>query len=371
LQYTEEIIGTNKNIELLKSYNTFPVYKDLEPFKQYNFETIEEIHKTIINLLNDLNDHVIDKETQLQLFQLQQRSGLNINNFVNTFDYDVIVIKQKCLLYLSYLDFFHNIHTKHFKRFSKKMKLMNDYLDEDIKFDESMNTKDYDSINSSASTSSLDSVEYLALNNETNSSINSPITSDNKSSIKSVFKSSIKKVMNIIKPNTEHSTPKNISPHLRSENINQMLDTLTNSFDTKDETGIDPVNDNIIESILDVNNEDDCKPIDVVPDGLVVDNNCNENETINGHKLEQLLGIIDSIEPTKDGHTADDNSNNSDTINGHNSEASETLNDSIHSTQIDDKSEANEKQEDTTAAIVTPPTVEKTKRKPRSKKENK
>lgn len=369
LQYTEEIIGTNKNIELLKSYNTFPVYKDLEPFKQYNFETIEEIHKTIINLLNDLNDHVIYKETQLQSFQLQQRTGLNINNFVNTFDYDVIVIKQKCLLYLSYLDFFHNIHTKHFKRFSKKMKLMNDYLDEDIKFDESMNTKEYDSINSSASTSSLDSVEALALNHEINSPIN--INSNNKSSIKSAFKSSIKKVMNIIKPNTEHSTPKNISPHLRSENINQMLDTLTNSFDTKDETRIDPINDNIIESILDVNNEDDYKQIAVVTDGLIVNNICNENETINGDKLEQLLGIINSIEPAKDGHSADDNSNISDTINGHNSEASETLNDSIHSTQIDDKSETNEKQEDTTTAIVTPPTAEKAKRKPRSKKENK
>jgi hypothetical protein len=175
--------------------------------------------------------------------------------------------------------------------------------------------------------------------------------------------------MNIIKPNTEHLTPKNISPHLRSENINQMLDTLTNSFDTKEETQIDPINDNIIESILDVNNEDDYKQIDVVTDSVNSDNTCNNSETINGHKLEQLLGIIDSIEPAKDGHNADDNSNISDTINGHNSEASETLNDSIHSTQIDDKSEANEKQEDTTAAIVTPPTAEKAKRKPRSKKE--
>ena len=125
IQYAEEIIGTNKNIEMLKSQAIFPIYKDLEPFKQYNFETIEEIHKTIVTLLNDLNEHIIAKETQLQLFHLKQRSGLNINNFVTTFDFDVIVIKQKCLLYLSYLEFFHNIHTKHFKRFSKKMKLMN------------------------------------------------------------------------------------------------------------------------------------------------------------------------------------------------------------------------------------------------------
>jgi len=173
LQYTEEIIGTNKNIEMLKSNTLFPIYKDLEPFKQYNFETIEEIHKTIVNLLNNLNEHIITKETQLQTFQLKQLTGLNINNFVNTFDFDVIVIKQKCLLYLSYLEFFHNIHTKHFKRFSKKIKLMNDYLDEDIKFDEGIRNRENDSIKSSASTSSFDSIDSSNF-----IPINSPINSD-------------------------------------------------------------------------------------------------------------------------------------------------------------------------------------------------
>ena len=52
LQYVEETIRSNKNIELLKMKNIFPVYKDLEPFKQYEFEMIVEIHKTILILLN-------------------------------------------------------------------------------------------------------------------------------------------------------------------------------------------------------------------------------------------------------------------------------------------------------------------------------
>jgi len=238
LNYTEETIGTNKNIEMLKSQNVFPIYKDLEPFKQYNFETIEEIHKTIINLLNNLNDHILSKELQLQLFQLKQKSGLNINNFVNTFDFDVIVIKQKCLLYLSYLDFLHNIHTKHFKRFSKKMRLMNDYLDEDIKFDEGMNTVEddgmnsNDSIKSSTSTSSLDTV--ISPKNSTNNEI----IDDNKPSMKSLFKSNVKKVINSLRitkpdnsPTPSQVSDKNISPKLSSVNINEMLDTLTNSFD--------------------------------------------------------------------------------------------------------------------------------------------
>jgi hypothetical protein len=136
LHYVEETVGSNKN------RNEFPVYKDLEPFKQYDFEIIVELHKTILILLNDLNDYIAEKDNQLKTFMLKQQSGLNINNFVNTYDFDIIVIKQKQTLYFSYLDFFHNIHTKHFKRFSKKMKLMNDYLDEDIKFEEESFTEE-------------------------------------------------------------------------------------------------------------------------------------------------------------------------------------------------------------------------------------
>jgi hypothetical protein len=303
LQYTEEIIGTNKNIEMLKTQNIFPIYKDLEPFKQYNFEIIEEIHKTIVSLLNNLNEHIIAKETQLQLFQLKQRSGLNINNFVNTFDFDVIVIKQKCLLYLSYLDFFHNIHTKHFKRFSKKMKLMNDYLDEDIKFDEGMNVREDDSsIKSSASTSSLDSAE--------NNDLLSPTNSDTKRSMKSLFKSNVKKVINSLKlsksslpslpPLSEHnvaisfdeidSNIKNIN--INDTNINQMLDNLTNSFVT-DNIAI-PVD--ITENVVDGSEtiyahesdpfETKTETMSLQTCALILSQDCDIPETIYAHNLE-------------------------------------------------------------------------------------
>jgi hypothetical protein len=217
LQYTEEIIGTNKNIEMLKSNTLFPIYKDLEPFKQYNFETIEEIHKTIVNLLNNLNEHIITKETQLQTFQLKQLTGLNINNFVNTFDFDVIVIKQKCLLYLSYLEFFHNIHTKHFKRFSKKIKLMNDYLDEDIKFDEGIRNRENDSIKSSASTSSFDSIDSSNF-----IPINSPINSDE--FVGSLFKTNVNNVNNVNNENNENNVNNENNEYLHNAIIDEIVE---------------------------------------------------------------------------------------------------------------------------------------------------
>lgn len=158
LEYIEQNngISQNKTFEMIKANSKFPIYKDLEPYKQYNFDTIEEVHKTIISLLNIINDYIVLKDTELENYKMKQYSGFNINNFVNTFDYNIIMVKQKLLLFMSYLEFFHNIHTKHFKRFSKKMKLMDDYINDDIQFDDSprrKSSRDFDDTSSESSSS--------------------------------------------------------------------------------------------------------------------------------------------------------------------------------------------------------------------------
>jgi len=304
LKYTEDVIGTNKNIEMLKSNNNiFPIYKDLEPLKQYNFDTIEEIHKTIISLLNSLNEHIIFKETQLQLFQKKQKSGLNINNFVNTFDFDVVVIKQKCLLFLSYLDFFHTIHTKHFKRFSKKMKLMNDYLDEDIKFDEELQHREDESLKSFASTSSLESNEDV---------VESPINS--------LFKSNVKKVITSLKlPNNNHDS----SP-IKKQDINYMLASLSQSFDSDiNDTKLDSINThNLVNPLITI------ETIVSGSDGLNKSSFVDNSDIINGHKLIKEMTVNDTIMPGLD------NLNKSsfvDSINGHKLIKEMTVNDTLQS----------------------------------------
>jgi hypothetical protein len=160
-EYVDKTIGTNKTFEMIKSNCVFPIYKDLEPYKQYNFETIEEVHKTIILLLGGIQEHIVMKETELENYRVKQHSGLNINNFVNTFLFNVTMIKHNLGLFISYLDFFHNIHMKHFKRFSKKMKSMDDYLNEDITFDDSnprrKTSRDFDDTLSQVSSISSDS----------------------------------------------------------------------------------------------------------------------------------------------------------------------------------------------------------------------
>jgi len=336
IQYAEEIIGTNKNIEMLKSQAIFPIYKDLEPFKQYNFETIEEIHKTIVTLLNDLNEHIIAKETQLQLFHLKQRSGLNINNFVTTFDFDVIVIKQKCLLYLSYLEFFHNIHTKHFKRFSKKMKLMNDYLDEDIKFDEGMNVKEDDSsIKSSSSSSSFDYVENL-IDSPTNIFDNK---NSNPSSIKTLIKSNVKKVMNsfkISKPDITPLSEQNIA--ISFSEIDNNLNKITDSF-TSSELNEIVANNETTNAVVSEPNILPTETMIVANHDVNSDQNVEVSETINAHVSESTEPKIESMSLQTCALILSQDSNISDTIYAHNLEAIEVASETIESEEEEEKND--------------------------------
>jgi hypothetical protein len=136
VEYVKEYITDKKTLELVKTLNTFPVYKDLEPYRQYNFELIQELHEHIILLLYGISDYIQNKENELQLHQKKQEIGLNINNFVTTFNFNIIMVKEKGMLFISYLDFFHTLHTKYLQRFSMKMNLIYSQVTHDIRFED-------------------------------------------------------------------------------------------------------------------------------------------------------------------------------------------------------------------------------------------
>ena len=140
--YVNKNISDKKILDIIRVINTFPVYKDLEPYKQYNFEMIQEIHENNILLLYGINEYIVNKESELQIHQTKQANGLNINNFVTTFNYNILMIKEKGLLFISYIEFFHALHTKYLQRFSMKMNLMYTQVTHDIRFDDSPKTSD-------------------------------------------------------------------------------------------------------------------------------------------------------------------------------------------------------------------------------------
>jgi hypothetical protein len=76
-----ENFNDKKILEIIKG-NNFPIYKDLEPFNEYTFETIIEIHDNILILLNSIVGIVNNRENELSLHKSKMLIGLNIDNFI-------------------------------------------------------------------------------------------------------------------------------------------------------------------------------------------------------------------------------------------------------------------------------------------------
>ena len=180
------------------------------------------------------------------------------------------------------------------------MKLMNDYLDEDIKFDEELQNREDDSLKSSASTSSLDS----------NEDITEEEHPTDKLSMKSLFKSNVKKVINtlkITKPN--NNVEKYLSP-IKNQDINHALASLSRSFD------------------------DDINDIKLVTTAVAakMDTTVENIDSINGHKIITDMIGIESINTTNNGLDIVPDLETIDSINGHNFVKDLFINDSINTT---------------------------------------
>jgi hypothetical protein len=137
VEYISKNINDKRSIDLVK-INNYPVYKDLEPFKEYKFEIVLDIHENILNLLGVIISILNNKENELSIHKTKQNIGLNIDNFITTFNFNLSVMREKITMFIAYIEFFHKMHSKYIKRFSNKIQLMYTHINNDIKFDDSI-----------------------------------------------------------------------------------------------------------------------------------------------------------------------------------------------------------------------------------------
>jgi hypothetical protein len=135
VEYVEENIPEKKLQELIRVHNNFPIYKDLEPFKQYDFQYIQSLHEIILVILTYIHTFITNKEHDLKVYQTKNQTGLNIDSFVSTFSFNTTMMSQRAFLFINYIEFFHKSHTKYLKRFTMKLNLMLSQLNNDIKID--------------------------------------------------------------------------------------------------------------------------------------------------------------------------------------------------------------------------------------------
>lgn len=129
-----------KRLKHMIQSTTFPAYKELEPYRVYPFETVKEVHASIIALLHGIHEYIKAQEHELEAHRKRQNIGLNINNFVVTFEYNVHLVQEKARLFESYLGFFHDLHSKRLKHFSDKMNLLYTRMVTDVHFDDASTT---------------------------------------------------------------------------------------------------------------------------------------------------------------------------------------------------------------------------------------
>lgn len=121
LTYTDSLVA-----------KTFPVYKDLEPFQEYNIEDIKEIHDNILTLINDLYTQYMNKKTSIQHYNENHRVGFSISNFINTLEYENSLLEQQIDLFINYVSFFHISQKKQLARLNIRIQDFYKDVDENV-----------------------------------------------------------------------------------------------------------------------------------------------------------------------------------------------------------------------------------------------
>jgi hypothetical protein len=248
---------TDKKVKDNIKINNYPVYKDLEPYKEYKFETIQDIHENILNFISILASMLSNKENELLIHKSKQSIGLNIDNFITTFNYNINVIREKINMFVSYIEFFHKMHTKYLKRFSNKIQLMHTHIDSDIRFDEnlelskdkkkeliaSLNVENVNnmllsdlkkSMNSDTSSDTDVNLNQMSISveekNEVESKSSTPSIKSNLSmgSFKEMIKSNMNKVSNILQIRNTRDT---INPNMTYHDMANLFSTIDSSCD--------------------------------------------------------------------------------------------------------------------------------------------
>ena len=119
-------------IEKLNQKKNYPVYKDLEPLKTYNFDLIIDIQRNIIETIEFLFNYLKNKESELRNVYTTSEIGINIENLVNFQKYSNTLLNEKINIFCKYLNVFHKHHNKYFSRLLIKGKMMIGVVNEDI-----------------------------------------------------------------------------------------------------------------------------------------------------------------------------------------------------------------------------------------------
>jgi len=139
--YINKTFTEKKILDIVNLDQSFPVYKDLEPYKEYDFDIICKVHDTIISSIVGLDEYINSNNLMLNQYHESQKQGLNIDNFIHTYEHKNMLVKIECELHISYMEILHKLNYNYHKRFITKIRILLSQVEHDIKFDDKNSNK--------------------------------------------------------------------------------------------------------------------------------------------------------------------------------------------------------------------------------------
>lgn len=192
INYVNKNITDKKILQLCDNCKHYNVYKDLDNTKIYNFSETIEIHKDIMQIIDALLNDLSSKDHELQMEDNKRKSGLNIDNFINSHSYNNNLFRQHIFLYINYVKVFHKFHIKYLHRFNIKTKIFYGQINSDIELEKTSDINDSDSLKHSSLI--IDKSEQSTLKTYINHEIKS--LSNLKDTTKSIMDNEVNSMLN-------------------------------------------------------------------------------------------------------------------------------------------------------------------------------
>ena len=142
------IINDIKDNELTDKINKnskkFPVYIDLDEYKDYSTDILKDLNEYVIELVNSINMYCQNKDKVNRQHAVVSKNGVFLDNFLHSLETNNKIVKNQLSLYIQNLNFFsknyfnmlNNIYTKINNLFDEIHKIhFEDDSDEEIIID--------------------------------------------------------------------------------------------------------------------------------------------------------------------------------------------------------------------------------------------
>jgi hypothetical protein len=114
-------------IKEFKRKRAYPVYKDLDTFKSYDFDIINNIHQDVIHIIKKVYEIYEENETKINARQESLYYGINLDNYIINQKHLNEALLMTNNLHRNYICVYHKLHNDILQNFFEKIE--NYFLD--------------------------------------------------------------------------------------------------------------------------------------------------------------------------------------------------------------------------------------------------